>query len=198
MKRILLLVVILLLVSPAVLAEKPDPTAPNRPLQVKEFNVDGNGWIAVHEQGTADVNVLNFPQKVVSPFARSCTNADDTCEIDFADLTELGEVHISQASGQAQNVGVTASPRFFNGGFASVEVLLPPTINTADTGNDRDVVFSQSMDLIPVSNLVTFHEPDSTLVYFYISGYVVESSVASVEATATREDEFRPEGTKSP
>lgn len=56
MKRILIVVAAMLLISsPAVLAEKPDPNVPNPPLQVKEWNVDGDGHIAVHEQGVVSV-----------------------------------------------------------------------------------------------------------------------------------------------
>ena len=59
MKSVQLLVAALLLVaSPMVLAEKPDPVN-NPPLQVREANTDPNndGAIRVHEVGTADVNV---------------------------------------------------------------------------------------------------------------------------------------------
>lgn len=59
MKKILVLVVALLLVSPTVLAEKPDPNVPNPPLQVQEYNVDGDGYIAVHEQGIASVDIVD-------------------------------------------------------------------------------------------------------------------------------------------
>jgi hypothetical protein len=55
MKRTLIFAVALLLVSPAVLADKPDPEVPNPPLQVKEYNVDADGHIAVHEQGTVGI-----------------------------------------------------------------------------------------------------------------------------------------------
>ena len=58
MKSFQFLVAALLLVSSSVvLAEKPDPNVPNPPLQVQEYNVDADGYIAVHEQGTADVHV---------------------------------------------------------------------------------------------------------------------------------------------
>jgi hypothetical protein len=39
-------------------AENPDPH-PGAPLPVREQNLDANGWIAVHEQGEADVNITN-------------------------------------------------------------------------------------------------------------------------------------------
>ena len=126
------------------------------------------------------VSVSNFPQNTRSPFSRSCTASDSECTIDLTALVALGEVHLTQVSGQAQNVGITASPRFFNGG--SPEVLLPPTVNTADTGNDRDVLFSQAMDLIPVSSFIRFLEPGSTNVFFYISGYVIASPDAGAAA----------------
>ena len=124
------------------------------------------------------VSVSNFPQNLMSPFSRSCVALSaDNCSIDLSDLTGIGEVHIRHASGHAQNVGTVASPRFLNAG---AEVLMPPTINTTDTGNDRDVVFSQSMDLIPVGSSILFIEPGSVDVYFYISGYVVGLSAANV------------------
>ena len=58
MKLFQLLVAAMLLISSAiVLAEKPDPVD-NPPLQVREANTV-NGWIAVHEQGTAKVDIQN-------------------------------------------------------------------------------------------------------------------------------------------
>ena len=60
MKSVQFLVAALLLVaSPVVLAGKPDPNVPNPPLQVLEYNVDADGWIAVHEQGTASVDIVD-------------------------------------------------------------------------------------------------------------------------------------------
>ncbi len=60
MKKILMVVTAFLLVSPSVIfAGKPDPNVPNPPLQVLEHNVDANGWIAVHEQGTASVDIID-------------------------------------------------------------------------------------------------------------------------------------------
>ena len=53
-----MLTAVLVLVSYSVVAgTKPDPV-PNPPLQVREANVDTDGWIAVHEQGEVDVNVI--------------------------------------------------------------------------------------------------------------------------------------------
>jgi len=51
-----LLAAALLVASPLVFAEKPDPVD-NPPLQIREQNLDPTGWIAVHEQGTADVSI---------------------------------------------------------------------------------------------------------------------------------------------
>lgn len=130
------------------------------------------------------VSVANLPAASLIPFSRQCELADETCTIDLTDLMAMGQVHITQASGQALNVGATASPRFFNVGIAGPEVVLPAVLNTLDTGGDRDIAFSQSMDLIPVGPEIQFLEPDSTDVYFYIHGHVVESS-ASDAANAT-------------
>lgn len=50
-----------------VVVAQPNP-APGPPLPVKEQNLDANGWIKVHEQGTATVNgtvsVGNFPSSI--------------------------------------------------------------------------------------------------------------------------------------
>jgi len=51
------LTAVLALISYSVAAAPPTPALPNPPLQVREANVDGNDWIAVHEQGTAKVEV---------------------------------------------------------------------------------------------------------------------------------------------
>ena len=40
---------------------KPPPPEPPTPQPVLEQNLDADGFIAVHEQGTADVNVRNLP-----------------------------------------------------------------------------------------------------------------------------------------
>ena len=92
MRGILIATAVILLVSPNVIfAGKPDPSVPNPPLQVLEHNIDGNGWIAVHEQGTADVNVtggsidadvsgstvdvnvINTPARIPWSFSRNAT-----------------------------------------------------------------------------------------------------------------------------
>ena len=132
------------------------------------------------------VEIGNFPRK--TPFARSCVaRSSDSCVIDLSSLAATGEVHITQASGQAIDVGTVASPRFFNGRSSSgPEVLLPHVVNTADTGNERDVLFSQSMDLIPVAPEVGCHEPGTTDLYCYIHGYVVTTSTTAT-AVATQE-----------
>ena len=43
---------------------KPPPPGPQ---PVEEQNLDASGFIAVHEQGVADVNVLSLPSQVLGP-----------------------------------------------------------------------------------------------------------------------------------
>jgi hypothetical protein len=167
---------LIILNTSSVLAQPPGPPV-SEPVDANVLNFPSVQTV----DGT--VSVDNFPQILVTPFARECEASSESCSIDLTELTSMGEVHITQASGQAQNVGTTASPRFFNGGFAGPEVLLPSSVNTTDTGNDRDILFSQSMDLIPVTSTILFLEPDSSTVFFYISGYVAGSSAAN-SATA--------------
>ena len=123
------------------------------------------------------VNVSNFPQTSLVPFVRQCTGFSSNCSINLTDLMEMGGVHITHVSGQALNVGATSSPRFSPGGFT--EINLPHTVNSLDTGVDRDIQFSQSMDVIPVGTSIEFVEPQSTEVFFKIAGHVVESSTAA-------------------
>jgi hypothetical protein len=127
------------------------------------------------------VSVSNFPQSVVTQFARGCQATGPACAVDLTDLALAGEVHITNASGGALDVGEFASPRFNNG---SALVVLPPTINSTGTGFDRDLVFGQSMDLIPDNPFIRFEEPQSSQVFFYLSGYVVSPS--GTDAAAAR------------
>ena len=77
-------------------------------------------------------------------------------------------------------------------------MLMPPILNTADTGNDRDILFSQTMDLIPVSPVIWFLEPGSSTVWFYISGYVVGTSATSAAAAEEAGVPLVEESVKSP
>jgi hypothetical protein len=152
--------------------EPVDVTVTNPVLPVEVSNAD-----------PIPVSVSNIPETTLIPFSRQCEVADETCSIDLTDLMAMGEVHITQASGSALDVGQFASPRFFNVGFAAPEVGLPAVVSSLDTGVDRDITFSQSMDLIPVGPDIQFREPQSTSVFFYLHGHVVGSSSASAAAT---------------
>jgi len=132
------------------------------------------------------VSVSNVPDESIIPFARACSATADSCTIDLTALAQTGEVHITHASGAALNVGLFASPRFANG---TSFVLLPPTVNSLDTDAARDIVFAQSMDLIPTNPVILFSEPVSTSVFFYLSGFVVSSASASAaNATSAAKD----------
>ena len=135
--------------------------------------------VEVSNSDPIPVSVSNIPEITLIPFSRQCEEVADTCSIDLTDLMAMGEVHITQASGGALNVGEFASPRFFNVGFGGPEVGLPAVLSSLDTGLDRDVTFSQSMDLVPVGPDLEFLEPQSTNVFFYIHGHVVEPASAS-------------------
>ena len=165
--------------SVAALAGPPGPPAP--------IDVNVTNSVLPVEVSNADpipVSVSNMPETTFTPFSRECEVTDETCSIDLTDLMAMGEVHITQVSGSALNVGQFASPRFFNVGFAGPEVVLPAIVSSLDTGVDRDITFSQSMDLIPVGPDIQFLEPESTSVFFYLHGHVVGSSSASAAANS--------------
>ncbi len=125
------------------------------------------------------VTVSNFPKDLVTPFARGCIEFTFACTVDLTDLAAMGELHITHASGLAENVGRFATPRF---GEPGTEVLIPTTAATTDAADDRDVTFSQSMDIIPLNPVIPFSEPESTRVFFFLRGYVIGPSAADVAA----------------
>jgi hypothetical protein len=151
------------------LTEPVDVTVTNPVLPVEVSNAD-----------PIPVSVANAPEKSVSPFARACNASAQTCSVDLTDLAASGEVHITHVSGAALNVGEFASPRFRNG---ATEVILPPTVNSLDADLNRDVMFTQSMDLIPLDTTIVFTEPQSARVFFNVAGYVLGSGAASASAT---------------
>ena len=97
----LLLAAVLLLAAPYLFADKPDPNVPNPPLQVLEYNVDGNGWIAVHEQGTASVDIVDTEELDVNitndELDVNITNPKLTVDVDnFPDPQNVtGEVDVN-------------------------------------------------------------------------------------------------------
>ena len=66
MKRKLIVITVFLTVSvmSSALAESPPDPRPGATQPVREQNLDGSGYIAVHEQGVADVNVTNSSLQV--------------------------------------------------------------------------------------------------------------------------------------
>ena len=157
--------------------------------------------VEVSNSDPIPVSVSNIPETSLIPFSRECEVNTESCSIDLTDLMAMGEVHITQVSGGALNVGEFASPRFFNVGFAGPEVGLPAVVSSLDTGLDRDITFSQSMDLVPVGPDIQFLEPQSTNVFFYLHGHVVASasaSAASVPAAARSVGVTGSDATRSP
>lgn len=144
MKSILTLVVVLLLVSPAVLAEKPDPNVPNPPVQVLEWNVDEDGFIRVHEQGTASVDIIDTEELDVNvtggQIDANITNEKLTVDVD--NWPSVQDVYI------------------IDGRLASVNEVWADIINT---GNDGNVVrdFGRTIDTTHITVSITDQEgPD--------------------------------------
>ena len=86
--QFLLVTPLLLLISAVVWAGKPDPVD-NPPLQVREANVDADGWIAVHEQGVVDAEISNP------------TDNDGVIPLVVEPADELGKQRISWDCGEA-------------------------------------------------------------------------------------------------
>jgi hypothetical protein len=104
----LVLAAVLLIASPCLIADKPDPNVPNPPLQVLEYNVDSNGWIAVHEQGTADVSILSSTELDVNVTNDTLDVSGSTVEVsnfpDPQNVTVQGVVDTSIAPANAAEI----------------------------------------------------------------------------------------------
>ena len=87
-----------------VLAVAPDPNVPNPPLTTMEANVDENGWIAVHEQGEADVNIVNEEAIDVN-----VTGGTVDAEITGGEVEVTNEVTVKLADDEVVSVEVVAN-----------------------------------------------------------------------------------------
>ena len=105
----MLITALLLISSPLWAGAKPDPV-PNPPLQVREANVDGDGWIAVHEQGTANVEVQGVADVYV-------TGGQIDAEITGGNVDVSGSTVSVDNFPATQDVNVT-------GGM--IDALIPP------------------------------------------------------------------------
>ena len=105
MKTILIVcaATMLLSVSFSVYADPPDPT-PGATKPVREQNLDENEWIAVHEQGTATVNVTNTPNvNVTNEIQAEITSGTVEAELTGGEI----DVNVVSAPGRYQLVGFT-------------------------------------------------------------------------------------------
>jgi hypothetical protein len=98
MKLLQFFVVVLLVVSYSVQAQEeapPDPT-PGATKPVREQNLDDNEWIAVHEQGTANVEVQNDETNPIPVDIQGTVEA----EITGGEVEVLNEVTVRMADGE--------------------------------------------------------------------------------------------------
>lgn len=126
MKRILMFVVVVLLAAPySVQAEDevadspPDPV-PGATKPVREQNLDANEWIAVHEQGTANVEVQNdetnpIPVDVQGTVEATIEGGSIEAEITGGEVEVTNEVTVRIADGEV--VIVKDGNRTYNHSF---------------------------------------------------------------------------------
>lgn len=118
MKKVLIVVTAFLLVFPnVVFAEKPDPNVPNPPLSVWESNLDSEGWIKVHEQGIASVDIVDDEELDVHVTGG---------QID-ATITG-GNVDVSGSTVSVDNFPATQDVNVTGG---TVDALIPPASTVA-------------------------------------------------------------------
>jgi hypothetical protein len=87
-----------------VLAVAPDPNVPNPPLTTMEANVDENGWIAVHEQGEAAVNIVNEEAIDVN-----VTGGEVEASITGGQVEVTNDVSVKNADGDVLEVEIVAN-----------------------------------------------------------------------------------------
>ncbi|MGH2710839.1 MAG: hypothetical protein ACRDH9_06520 [Actinomycetota bacterium] len=119
---------------------KADPPDPNNGATkpVREQNLDGNGWIAVHEQGVADVNVQNSNLNV------TLQNEELDVNVTNDSLPVEGEVSVSNFP-STQNVNVTG------GSVANAPVT---ELSQLFFNVEPDESDTQTFDAIAVSSIV--------------------------------------------
>jgi len=164
-----MLTAVLVLISYSVVAEKPDPVN-NPPLQVREANVDDDGWIKVHETGVADVIVTEEIDANITGGSIDATitggqvdaNVTNTVQVAGAVTVEAGStVTVDNFPGQQEvfvNAGEfssvtrvyfdrwivqpseTRGPHYFDGG-----PIHATTIFIADSDHETHVEFSSAL-----------------------------------------------------
>ena len=110
MKRILMFVVVVLLTTPYSAqaqdeAEGPPDPVPGATKPVREQNLDANEWIAVHEQGTANVEVQNdetnpIPVDVQGTIEATIEGGSIEAEITGGEVEVTNEVTVRMADGE--------------------------------------------------------------------------------------------------
>lgn len=132
----------------AVLVDRASAAGPPGGLDVNEQNLDGSGYIAVHEQGVADVNVTNASLDVAVEFPAlqdvNVTNGslavDDgagalSVDDNGGSLTVDGEVTVT-------NLPTSAASFFGNTGLLQINDLTDPIQRTTPDGTITDIVVS--------------------------------------------------------
>jgi len=95
-------------ISAEILAAAPDPNVPNPPLNTMEANIDENGWIAVHEQGEADVKIVNEEAIDVNVIGGTVDAAITGGEVEVTN-----EVTMKLADGEVVSVEIIANSSTF-------------------------------------------------------------------------------------
>lgn len=146
MKRILMFfVAVLLAASYSVQAEDeaadppPDPV-PGATKPVREQNLDANEWIAVHEQGTANVEVQNDETNPI-PVDANITGGSIEAEITGGEVEVTNEVTVKFPAGETIDVNIVAnlSTLPWEQGFLLSSELFAAKCKNVYLGNDGPI-----------------------------------------------------------
>jgi hypothetical protein len=151
----LLLAAAVLATSPFVFAEKPDPVE-NPPLQIREQNLDPSGWIAVHEQGTADVSISSSTELDVNVTNDTLDVSGSTISVDnfpavqpvTMDEGELSSV-TSQYSSEFYTTAGDEIEHIFSGGPVYATTIF---INNRSSDEFWIKLFTSGSDFISIAD----------------------------------------------
>lgn len=149
----------------------PPPAETPPPMPVLEQNLDSNGWIKVHEQGTAKVDIQNSSLDVNATI--------DNTELDVNVVNTDLDVNVLNGPSDPVSVNVENFPSPQSAPLPAVTVL--ESLNTGSFATGTSIEKSLNMNLVSFS-INSGGDNDSYYVEFERGGIIVLSLVGG-EAT---------------
>lgn len=193
MRKILIVAAVFLLVSPNVIfAAKPDPNVPNPPLQVLEHNVDASGWIAVHEQGTASVDIVDTEELDVnitnSELDVNITNPKLLVDVDNLPTIQDVDVIGGELSPVTQfwTHYFSVTPDEVTQTIMFTSTIYATTINVSDLADETHVYFLSAQS--PGANALLYLDGDAAIP-FHTDSFTYPIPLEGVKVSCVNESD---------